>query len=76
MVREFHLFERRADGSPTYRGIVSGLENACLRVRLLAIETDHEFYALDSGTQQVAARTIPRLPPQQERSSLIVGAIR
>ena len=59
MQREFDLFERRTDGTLTYRGVVDGVDNARVRVRLLANETDHECFAICSSTQEIVARIVP-----------------
>jgi hypothetical protein len=56
---EYELFERRLDGLLNYRGVVRGLDNARVRVCLLANDTDHECFAIDSATHQVIARIIP-----------------
>ncbi len=62
MPREFDLFERRPDGTLTYRGLVDGLENAQVRVRLLASETDHECFAVCADTHELVARILPVTP--------------
>lgn len=66
MTREFDLFERRSDGTLTYRGLVDGIENARVRVRLLANETDHECFAICSDTHEIVARIMP-LTPESKR---------
>lgn len=53
---EYELFERRTDGSLTWRGVVQGLEQARVRVRLLANETDHECFAMCMPTKKVVLR--------------------
>lgn len=59
MHREFDLFERRTDGTLTYRGVVDGVENARVRVRLLANETDHECFAICANTHEIVVRIVP-----------------
>jgi hypothetical protein len=56
---EYELFERRLDGSLSWRGVVHGLEHARVRVRLLASETDHECFAMYTPTKEIVLRTDP-----------------
>lgn len=58
-IPEYDLFERRADGTLSYRGVVRGLEDARVRVHLLADDTDHECFAIHSTTQEVVERVVP-----------------
>jgi len=71
MTPEFDLFERRADGALTYRGLVSGLENARVRVWLLATETEHECYAQRSETREIVARIVPPWLERAEQAASI-----
>lgn len=57
MDREYELFERRPDGSLNWRGVVHGREQARVRVHLLAIETDHECFAMYTPTREIVWRT-------------------
>jgi hypothetical protein len=56
MEREYELFERRPDGVLNWRGTVQGLAAAQVRVRLLALETSHEVYAMYVPDRRVVAR--------------------
>jgi len=59
MPRDFDLFERRRDGTLNYRGLVHGIEQARVQVRLLATETDHECFAICALTHDIVARILP-----------------
>lgn len=59
MQRDYELFERRADGSLSWRGVVHGLEEARVRVCLLANETDHECFAMYTPLKQIVVRVDP-----------------
>jgi hypothetical protein len=56
---EYELFERRSDGTLSWRGLVNGLESAWVMVWLLCDETANECFAVDSTASEVA---IVRLP--------------
>jgi hypothetical protein len=59
MIEFFDLFERRSDGTLTHRGVIEGLDNACVRVRLLADETDHACFAICAETRELVALVVP-----------------
>lgn len=52
---EYELFERRLDGVLTWRGTVQQLDMARLRVKLLALETDNECFAMQVPGREVIA---------------------
>jgi hypothetical protein len=52
---EYELFERRTDGVLTWRGTVQDLDRARLQVKLIALETDNECFALQVPGRQVVA---------------------
>jgi len=56
MNQEYELFERRADGVLNWRGVVIGGAAARVRVRLLAVETDNECFAVRTADGSVVAR--------------------
>jgi hypothetical protein len=56
MEQEFELFERRPDGVLNWRGVVIGAAAARVRVRLLAVETDNECFAVRTADRRVVAR--------------------
>jgi hypothetical protein len=59
MIPEYDLFERGPDGEINYRGVVSGLDSARVRVHLMANDTQHECFAKDAATHSVVVRVIP-----------------
>jgi hypothetical protein len=52
---QYELFERRPDGVLNWRGTVQELDMARLRVKLLALETDNECFAMQIPGRQVIA---------------------
>ena len=56
MDREYELFERRPDGVLNWRGVVVGGAAARVRVRLLAVETDNECFAVRTADRKVVVR--------------------
>jgi hypothetical protein len=59
MNRDYELFERRSDGVLSWRGVVQGLTNARVTVRLLADETGHECFAMHLPDKEIVARVMP-----------------
>jgi hypothetical protein len=56
MNREYDLFERLRDDSVLWRGHVSGLESARLKLAEIAKETDNECFAMHVPTKEIAIR--------------------
>jgi hypothetical protein len=55
---EYELFECRSDGSLSWRGLVRSLKGAQVTVWLLADQTGHQCFAMDStATEIMLART-------------------
>jgi hypothetical protein len=59
MNREYEVFERRPDGSTSWRRIANGLERARVAVWLLADETGNECLATQLGTNEIVAIRTP-----------------
>src|SRR5438874_1137868 len=54
--REYDVFERLPDGSVLWRGTVTGLGQARVKLKKLARETSNEVFAMHIFSQQVVAR--------------------
>lgn len=59
MDREYELFEYRADGSSSWRGVVHGLESARVAIWLLADEIGRECFATDPATKEIVLARTP-----------------
>jgi len=57
MDHEYDLFEIYPDGSPVWRDVVSGKENAILKLRELSAETANEVRVMHLPTNTVVAAT-------------------
>jgi hypothetical protein len=53
--------ERRPDATLSWRGVVRGLEDARVWVRLLANETDHACFAMYTPRKKIVVRVSPRV---------------
>lgn len=61
MEREYDIFEVFPDGSPLWRGAVSGHENAVDKLRELAATTKNEVRIMHmSSNTLIAAMNIPK----------------
>lgn len=56
MEREYELFELLADGSPMWRGHVSGLRDVRLKLQEIAKTTANECFAMYLPTKEIVAR--------------------
>jgi hypothetical protein len=53
--RQYDLFEILPDGSPVWRGVVDGHENAVRKLQELANETTHEVRIMHVPTNSIIA---------------------
>ena len=56
MEREYELFEQLPDGSPMWRGHVSGLHEARRKLEELSKVTTNEYFAMHLPTKEIVAR--------------------
>ena len=56
MNREYDLFERLPDGLLVWRAVVSGLENARIRLQELAKLSNNEYFAIHTPTKEIVDR--------------------
>jgi len=56
MNREYDIFEKLPDGSPVWHVCVQGLENAIAKLKELAKESPHEYFAMHMPTEAVVGR--------------------
>jgi hypothetical protein len=63
MNRDYDLFERMPDGSVIRRKFVQGLEQARIRLAVLAELSPNEFYAIHTLTKEIVAQV--NVKPQQ-----------
>jgi hypothetical protein len=59
MHHEYEVYERRADGVVSWRGVVQGLDGARVSVQLLSDDTGNECFAVQCATRR---RCIIRIP--------------
>jgi hypothetical protein len=53
MNREYELFEKLPDGSPIWRGNVTGLANVSAQLAEIAKETENECFAMYLPTKEI-----------------------
>jgi CheY-like chemotaxis protein len=74
MDREYDLFERLPDGSVLWRGTVSGLRQASLKLEEIAKATANKCFAMYMGSREIVARLNPR-PSAKSRVRLTIFQI-
>lgn len=74
MKREYDLFEQLPDGSPIWRGHVSGIEEAGVKLREIAAGTTNACFAVHLATMEVAARANVRGSAQSSGAESTAGS--